>query len=63
MSASISPDDLRRQQATEHSPIVLDLRSREEYAAGHLPGALHLPADQVPEGLGELPTDRPVVPY
>ncbi len=63
MSEYISPDNLRRQQATEHAPIVVDVRSAEEYAAGHLPGALHLPADQVQERLAELPTDRPVVPY
>ncbi len=63
MSEYISRDELRQQQATGKTPIVLDLRSAEEYAASHLPGALHLPADQVAERLAELPADRPVVPY
>ena len=63
MSEYIGPHDLRQQQATAHAPIVVDVRGAEEYAAGHLPGALHIPADQVAERLGELPPDRPVVPY
>ncbi|HEY8742104.1 MAG TPA: rhodanese-like domain-containing protein, partial [Chloroflexota bacterium] len=34
-----------------------------EYAAGHLPDARHLPADELEQRLGELPSDRPVVTY
>jgi rhodanese-related sulfurtransferase len=63
MNEYTSPDDLRQQQATAHAPIVVDVRSAEEYAAGHMRGALHIPADQVRERLAELPSDRPIVPY
>lgn len=63
MSEYISPDDLKRQQATAHAPIVVDVRSTEEYAAGHERGALHIPADQLRERLAELPSDHPIVPY
>jgi rhodanese-related sulfurtransferase len=63
MSEHIGPDDLRQQQASKHAPIVIDVRTAEEYAAGHLPGAIHLPAGEVRERRGEFPTERPVVPY
>ena len=36
------------------SALLLDARSREEYAAGHLPGALDVPPDQVEEVLPQL---------
>lgn len=42
-------------------PLVLDVRQRDEYAGGHVPGALHLMAGDVPERLGELPRDRPIL--
>ena len=36
---------------------VLDVREPEEWAAGHIEGALHIPLQQVPQRLEELPTD------
>jgi rhodanese-related sulfurtransferase len=42
---------------------VLDVRPWPEYAAGHLPGAVHIPLDQLAERLAELPRDREVVAY
>jgi rhodanese-related sulfurtransferase len=44
-------------------PVVLDVRPRSEYAAGHLPGAVHIPLEQLTDRLGELPSDREVVVY
>jgi hydroxyacylglutathione hydrolase len=40
---------------------VLDVRQRDEYERGHVPGAVHLMAGDVPERLGSLPKDRPIV--
>lgn len=40
---------------------LLDVREPEEWAAGHAPGAGHLPMHQVPARLAEIPTDREVV--
>lgn len=42
---------------------VVDIRPAEEYAAGHVPGALSLPLDELGERLDELPEERPVVVY
>ena len=59
----VTKEELAKRIRRKDDLLVLDVRPPEEYAAGHLPGAVHLPADQVQERLGELLTDRPVVPY
>jgi len=39
-------------------PLVLDVRTRKEWDQGHLPGALHLPVDELRGRLGEVPRGR-----
>lgn len=41
--------------------VLLDVRSREEFQAGHAPGAKNIPVDQLAERLREIPTDRAIV--
>jgi phage shock protein E len=43
--------------------FVLDVRSPEEFAEGHVPGAVNVPYDQVSGRLGEIPRDKDVVLY
>lgn len=42
---------------------LLDVRTAQEFAAGHLDGAVNIPVDQVEARLPEIPRDRPVVVY
>jgi rhodanese-related sulfurtransferase/DNA-binding MarR family transcriptional regulator len=42
---------------------VLDVRPAEEYLAGHIPGAVSIPLEQLEERLAELPSDREIVAY
>ncbi|MCH7230176.1 metalloregulator ArsR/SmtB family transcription factor [Glycomyces sp. L485] len=42
---------------------VLDVRPAEEYAAGHLPGAIGIPMDELADRLTEIPADARVVAY
>ncbi|WP_380283926.1 ArsR/SmtB family transcription factor [Kitasatospora purpeofusca] len=42
---------------------VIDVRPAEEYAAGHIPGALSVPLDQLEARLAELPAGVEVVAY
>lgn len=42
---------------------LLDVRSAEEYALGHLPGALNIPAEELEQRLSELPPEQDVVAY
>ena len=54
-------DLIRRSEAGEI--VVIDVRPTEEFAAGHLPGALSIPVDDLRRRLAELPADRTVVAY
>jgi rhodanese-related sulfurtransferase/DNA-binding transcriptional ArsR family regulator len=42
---------------------VLDVRPSEEFAAGHLPGAINIPIHELEKRLGELPKRKEVVAY
>jgi rhodanese-related sulfurtransferase/DNA-binding transcriptional ArsR family regulator len=52
---------LRRADAGEVT--VLDVRPREEYEAGHIPGALSIPLGELADRLAELPDGLEVVAY
>ena len=41
--------------------VVLDVREPEEYAHGHVPGAINLPQADLASRLDEVPRDRPVI--
>jgi rhodanese-related sulfurtransferase/DNA-binding transcriptional ArsR family regulator len=43
--------------------IVLDVRPRAEFDAGHIPGALSVPLDELEDRLAELPADAEIVAY
>lgn len=43
--------------------ILLDVRPEEEYAAGHLPGALSISLEELGKRVGELPANTPVFAY
>ena len=42
---------------------LIDVRPDEEFAAGHIPGAVNIPLDELPRRLGELPADRAIIAY
>jgi len=43
--------------------VVIDVRPAEEYAAGHIPGAINIPSGELPRRLAELPHDKEIVAY
>ena len=43
--------------------VVIDVRPREEYRAGHIPGALSIPLEELDTRLGELPARKEIVAY
>ena len=59
----MSPEELRTQIDLGSQPVVIDVRAADEYAAGHVPGAINLPfwkvlASGIPAGVGR---DEPIV--
>lgn len=43
--------------------LVLDVRSADDYVAGHIPGALHIPLSLLEGELQYLPRDRSILTY
>jgi rhodanese-related sulfurtransferase len=39
---------------------VLDVRDDDEYAAGHIPGSIHIPFGELPNRQGELPREKAI---
>ena len=42
---------------------VIDVRPTEEFAAGHIPGAVSIPLNELADRLAELPADQEIVAY
>lgn len=59
---TITPAVLRA-GLTRGDTLLLDVRPPEEFAAGHLPGAISLPLEQLPSRISELPADSLIVTY
>lgn len=47
----------------EGGVMVIDVRPSTEYQAGHIPGAINIPVDELPQHLETLPRDQEIVAY
>lgn len=48
---------------TVDQTFLLDVRTQEEFAAGHIPGAVNIPVDDLRSRIAELPRDRMIACY
>jgi rhodanese-related sulfurtransferase len=61
---TLSQDALLQHQAMHADHLfVLDVRTADEFAAGHVPGAVNISHDQLGARLAEVPKDKDVVLY
>ena len=62
---AMEPGDLLASIDAGTAPAILDVRSKAEYDAGHVPGALHVPFWRVAATMPSLSVSReaPVVVY
>ncbi|MDX1514992.1 MAG: rhodanese-like domain-containing protein [Gammaproteobacteria bacterium] len=51
---SVSPQSLHQRITRGDAPVILDVRSRQEFASGHIPGAINLPVTELRQRVGEL---------
>jgi len=61
VNAEIGVAELARLRVSDADFVLLDVREADELALAALPGALHVPMDEVPERLHELPRDKPII--
>ena len=50
-------------QHEEQDYALVDVRQPDEYTKGHIPGAILIPLGEIPERIGELPTDKDIILY
>ena len=43
--------------------VLIDVRTPDEYAAGHIEGAVNVPIDTLAQNLAKIPADKPVIVY
>jgi rhodanese-related sulfurtransferase/DNA-binding transcriptional ArsR family regulator len=49
--------------AEDRTVVVVDVRPAAEYAAGHIPGAIGIPSQELADRLAELPAGAEIVAY
>ncbi|MBE9069975.1 sulfurtransferase [Leptolyngbya cf. ectocarpi LEGE 11479] len=62
-SNPISPQELVTQIQSGTTPLILDVRTAEEYVAGHIPGAVNIHFREIKARLDEVPENGPIVIY
>jgi phage shock protein E len=63
LAPSITPAELQSRLESSAAPVVIDVRTPEEYAAGHVPGALNIPFDRVAERISDVEAPHGVALY
>jgi len=51
------------QRSRDGLVTVLDVRPSEEYEAGHIPGALNVPLNEIEQHLAKLPKEQEIIAY
>jgi sulfur-carrier protein adenylyltransferase/sulfurtransferase len=61
----ISPKDAAERLAAEPRPVLLDVRERDEWEQGHIPGAIHIPRGNLESRIDNAVADRktPLIVY
>ncbi|MBI4488033.1 MAG: rhodanese-like domain-containing protein [Deltaproteobacteria bacterium] len=59
----ISLDRLVDEIVQGKKPMIIDVRSREEYEQSHIKGSIPIPLGEIPLHLAEIPRDKLVVLY
>lgn len=59
--AQIPAPELQSRLAADPHLTLIDVRDDKEWQAGHLPQAIHIEAGTLPQRLGELPAERPII--
>ena len=60
MPSDVTVAELAAILAADPTTPVVDVRNPDEYAAGHVPGAVLMPLHTVPVRVQDLPRNRPV---
>jgi adenylyltransferase/sulfurtransferase len=57
----ITPAEVNERLARGEKIVLIDVREPHEWSAGHIDSAIHIPMQQIPRRLDEIPRDQEVV--
>lgn len=62
---TMSAQELAGQIGQASTPVILDVRTAQEFDAGHVPGAINVPHTEIPDRIEEISAykDKEVVVY
>jgi rhodanese-related sulfurtransferase len=63
LPASVTPAQLHDMQQHGVAPLIIDVRTPEEFAEGHIPGAVNIPHEEVAERVPNIDAPRGIVLY
>lgn len=56
-------DPAKAHELVAQGATLVDVRSPEEFAGGHIDGAINVPVGEIANRMGEIPKDKVVVVY
>ncbi len=59
----VSLEQLKEKLDAGADVVIVDVRSKEEFAAGHIPGAVSIPWEEIDDRYRELPRDKEIITY
>ena len=64
LAAELGPHNVKRLLEMNSTEVVIvDVRSKEGYREGHLPGALNIPFEELPSRMKALPKNKDIITY
>lgn len=61
--AMVHVDEVKSLFNSSPKPVFVDVRSASDFAAGHIPGAINIPLEQMPSRWNTLPENQTIVFY
>jgi rhodanese-related sulfurtransferase/DNA-binding transcriptional ArsR family regulator len=62
-SLNLAGRDELAERLARDDVFLIDVRPSMEFDSGHIPGAVRMPIEELPQRLAEIPRDRPVIAY
>ncbi|CAJ35635.1 rhodanese-like domain-containing protein [Methanocella arvoryzae] len=55
---TVTVEELKQELASNPKLFLLDVRERDEFASGHIPGAVNISVREIPQRVKELPREK-----
>jgi hypothetical protein len=60
---SVNIEQLKEKVDAGADVVIVDVRSKEEFAEGHIPGAVSIPWEEIKDRYSEIPRDKEIITY